>query len=368
MQVEQHPTIRVLVADDDDGDRATVKRAASRSGLSISLTEAFDVQTALGHCARQDFDCILVDYLMPGVDGLNGLSAIKERQPFAALIMVTGHGDEHIAAEAFRRGAEDYIRKSDISASSLRRMVRNATGRAALRRKVESQRDELQVFARMLVHDLKAPIRAVSQISQSVIEEIRAKNYDDLEEDCVFLEDACERMSALISTLYSYTTLDAEVEFGPVNLAAVIAAAEANLRDVIEASGAEITWDANLPQVQGNEPLLIQLAQNLMANAIKFCRDRSPRVTVTSAEAANGRAVISFRDNGIGVPSEYVERIFEPFERLHTASQFEGTGLGLAMCRKIVRRHAGRIWCESEPGVGSVFHLELDRSVAQRVA
>lgn len=188
----------------------------------------------------------------------------------------------------------------------------------------------------------------------------RYKHKLDAEADS-FVEYAvngAHRMQRLINDLLQYARVGAGPKpVEPVATEAVLAATLANLTVAIKESRAVITHD-DLPLVGGNLTELVQLFQNLVGNALKFRGSEPPRIHV-SAERDKEMWRFSVRDNGIGIDPQYFERIFIIFQRLHAAAQYPGTGIGLALCKKIVEWHDGRIWVESEPGKGSVFYFTL---------
>jgi signal transduction histidine kinase len=143
----------------------------------------------------------------------------------------------------------------------------------------------------------------------------------------------------------------------------VVEDALSNLDQVISKRGARVTHD-DLPSVFGHAPLLTQLLQNLIGNGIKYCEADTPTLRISAHPEANGFWRISVRDNGIGIDEKFYRQIFEPFERLHGRGKYEGTGLGLATCKKIVERHGGRIWCESNQDGGTTFNFSLPASAA----
>lgn len=147
--------LSILIADDDEGDRKNVRRALKKAGISYECIETANVNDALEACAKRAFDCAIVDYLMPGQDGLDGVAAMHEKYPYMSIIMATGHGSEIIATEAMKRGASDYIPKMHIRAETMRRVIENALEKAALRRKVAEQQEQLQKYNSVLVLDLK---------------------------------------------------------------------------------------------------------------------------------------------------------------------------------------------------------------------
>jgi light-regulated signal transduction histidine kinase (bacteriophytochrome) len=165
-------------------------------------------------------------------------------------------------------------------------------------------------------------------------------------------------MQRLINDLLSYARIGRRArDFAPTDCGAVLRTVCANLRAAIEESGAVVITDP-LPTVMADETQLVQLFQNLLGNAIKFRGDK-PVLIYVGAERRGNDWLFRLRDNGIGIEPQYVERIFLIFQRLHGRSQYPGTGIGLAIAKKIVERHAGRIWVESEPGKGSTFYFTL---------
>jgi light-regulated signal transduction histidine kinase (bacteriophytochrome) len=165
-------------------------------------------------------------------------------------------------------------------------------------------------------------------------------------------------MQALIEDLLAYSRVGTEgAEFESVDSAALLDGVVENLRATIDAESGEVTR-GELPVVWVDRTQLAQVFQNLIANGVKFHDASEPRVHVSAERCAN-EWQFSVRDEGIGFEPEYADHVFTMFQRLHSADQFPGTGIGLAICRKIVERHGGRIWAESKPGVGSVFHFTI---------
>jgi hypothetical protein len=168
-------------------------------------------------------------------------------------------------------------------------------------------------------------------------------------------------MHTQINDLLTYSRVGTRGNpFRPTDSSQVLQRVLTNLKIAIEESAAVVTYDDGLPTVMADEVQLVQLIQNLIGNALRFRGDPSPEIHfgVTHTEK---EWTFSVRDNGIGIDSAYTERIFRIFQRLHTRSEYEGTGIGLAVCKKIVERHSGRIWVESEPGRGSTFYFTLPK-------
>jgi len=167
--------LRILIADDDEGDRKQIKRAIHQAGLQCECTETSSTEQALEICEQSEFDCVIFDYRLPGQDGLAGITALHERFPHLPIIMSTGHGDELIAADAMKRGASDYIPKANVNALSMHRIIGNVIEKASLHRKVRQQQEELEIFARVLVHDLRAPAAAVQTFATRIAERLESR-------------------------------------------------------------------------------------------------------------------------------------------------------------------------------------------------
>ena len=198
----------------------------------------------------------------------------------------------------------------------------------------------------------------VASYTQLLARRYRGQLDDTADEFIDYAVDGANRMQILINDLLAYSRVGTRGRpLAPTEAGDVFEAAKANLRVAIEESGAEVASDP-LPAVMGDQTQLLQLFQNLIGNAIKFRGEETPRVHV-GAEPRDGRWLFSVRDNGIGVEEQYLERIFVIFQRLHGRTEYSGTGIGLAVCKKIVERHGGKIWVKSEPGEGSTFYFTL---------
>jgi PAS domain S-box-containing protein len=219
---------------------------------------------------------------------------------------------------------------------------------------------ELEQFAYVASHDLQEPLRMVSSYTQLVMRRYGERLDGDAREFMAYVVDGAARMKQLIEDLLAYSRVGTKgKEFKPVPVENALKRAITNLHAAIGESGAEITHDA-LPTVDADEVQLAQLFQNLMGNAFKFRGPGKPHVHVSCIEKAD-EFEFHVKDNGIGIEAQYFERIFMLFQRLHTKGDYPGTGIGLAICKKVVERHGGRIWVESEPGQGSSFNFTLPK-------
>ncbi|OGH57548.1 MAG: hypothetical protein A3G34_16875 [Candidatus Lindowbacteria bacterium RIFCSPLOWO2_12_FULL_62_27] len=223
---------------------------------------------------------------------------------------------------------------------------------------LERSNKELEQFAYIASHDLQEPLRKISSFTQLLAQRYAGRLDKDADEFIGYVVDGAKRMRDLIEDLLTYSRVGrAEIAFERTDMTELMGQITA-LFDVDRAiTAAEITHDP-LPTVRANPLLIRQLLQNLISNGIKFHGDSPPRVHV-SASRKGGEWIFSVRDNGIGIESQFHDRIFEIFKRLHTTEEFSGTGIGLAVCKKIAERHGGRIWVESTPGGGSTFYFSI---------
>ena len=233
----------------------------------------------------------------------------------------------------------------------------------ALKEKTEelarSNRD-LEQFAYVASHDLQEPLRMVTSYVQLLAKRYKGKLDSDADEFIGFAKDGTLRMWKLINDLLTYSLVGTRgKELKPTDCKTILDQSLNNLKVAIEENGAVVTHDP-LPTVMVDNPQWVQLFQNLIGNAIKFRGNEPPRVHVSASRNGNGW-IFSVRDNGIGIAAEYAERIFIIFQRLHSRQEYAGTGIGLAICQKIVERHGGRIWVESEVGKGATFYFTLPK-------
>ena len=219
--------------------------------------------------------------------------------------------------------------------------------------------DELQQFAYVASHDLQEPLRMVTSYTQLLAKRYKGHLDCDADEFIAFAVDGCARMQGLIQDLLAYSRAGTNgTGVREVSAEDALHGALTNLRTTIEQSGALVSHDA-LPKIRTDETQLTQVFQNLVGNAIKYRSAEIPRVHVSAAINGDQEWIFSVRDNGLGIAPQYFDRIFILFQRLHGRDEFEGTGIGLAICKKVLERLGGRIWVESQPENGSTFYFAL---------
>jgi signal transduction histidine kinase len=273
--------------------------------------------------------------------------------------------DLSVAKAAAEEAAEKLAELLDHSRSTNQRLeteiIEHERAEQALRMKsleLERSNYELNQFAYVASHDLQEPLRMVTMFTQL----LQRRYADALDEDAKgyidFAVDGASRMRQLIQDLLEYSrTGRIAREFEEVDCKALVDSVVTNLRVAVEESEA-ILHVGPLPRIQGNPTRLFQLFQNLISNAIKFHGEQTPEITI-EAEPQGDQWLFRIRDNGIGVHPDYADRIFLVFQRLHTRQEYEGTGIGLALCKRIVGFHGGEIWVESSEGAGSTFYFTL---------
>ena len=226
---------------------------------------------------------------------------------------------------------------------------------------------DLEQFAYVASHDLQEPLRMVSGFTGLLKRRYVGKLDADADEYIEFAVGGANRMQALINDLLSYSRVGREEIAGkPVNTQIVLDQALANLSSAIEERSALVS-SGELPTVWANQGMVVRLFQNLIGNALKFCKAERPIVRI-QAEARGAEWLFSVADNGIGIEAQYKDRIFMIFQRLHKQSEYPGTGIGLAVCKRIVERTGGRMWLESEPGKGTTFFFTLPATGGQQIA
>jgi light-regulated signal transduction histidine kinase (bacteriophytochrome) len=318
---------------------------------------------------RTDLD----DYVRAILNILEDFSAEKDRladTQKAVLNILEDFSAEKTRLEATQKAIlnilEDFDEeKSKVEAANveLRREVaeRRQAEDALLYKTTELARSnaELEQFAYVASHDLQEPLRMVSSYVQLFEKRYRGQVDEQADKYIRYAVEGARRMQTLIAGLLEYSRMGRQ-DTQPVRVSAEVALdqALANLRSALDEAAVEVTHDP-LPEVVADVAQLGQVFQNLVGNAVKFRRRDVPLRVHVGAESQDGVHRFAVQDNGIGIRSEYAERVFVIFQRLHTRAEYPGTGIGLAICKKVVERYGGRIWFESSLGAGTTFYFTL---------
>ena len=262
-------------------------------------------------------------------------------------------------SQFFANGYMNAVRDAQGELIGYTKILSDETARKQLQDSLTESNSALEQFAYVASHDLQEPLRTIGAYSQLLGQKYRGKLDAEADQFLHFLQSAAERMSDLVRDLLAYARLTTEVE-RPTSIALDedLEAAITHLDQAIQESGGSVTHDP-MPTLAVDRGQMVRLFQNLVGNALKYRKaDEPPKVHI-SAEQKGNEWVISIRDNGIGFDPAYASMIFAPFKRLHTAEEYPGTGVGLAICRRIVQAQGGRIWAESQPGEGATFSFTL---------
>lgn len=363
------PRLRVLVIDDDEDDFIILKDILGEiehTHFELDWTpRSADGLKALEEARH---DVYLVDYSLGESTGLDLVRTARASGVTAPVILLTGRGDAAVDREALESGASDFLVKGAITPCLLERSIRYSLHRsrseAELRRTVErlerSNRD-LTAYAHVASHELKEPLSMVVSYLQLLEKRHLGNLNPEAREFMGFAVGAATRMQALIHDLLEFARVsNAPIEVTPVNAGRALETAMAELAQVNATARGKVTWE-QLPIVWAAEAGLVQVFRNLVGNALKFRGDKSPEVHV-GAKLHDGYCELSVKDNGIGIDTRYSGKLFQLFQRLHSRGAYPGTGIGLAVSKRIVERLGGSIWFNSEPNKGTTFYFTLPTS------
>jgi signal transduction histidine kinase len=362
--------LSVLLVEDDVADRDLILRELTKGGFELTSAVVQTAEEFRQQVRANRPDVVVSDYNLGQWRGTETLGILRDEGLDVPLILVSGTLGDVAAVECIKLGVTDYVLKDRLA--RLPEAVRSALDEQKLRQerrqaqadlagKVEelarSNRD-LEQFAYVAAHDLQEPLRMVSAYTQLLDQRYRGKLDANADKYIVYAVEGALRMQTLIQDLLAFSRVGRNGH-GRTNTdcADVVDEALQNLRAAVEESGAVITC-RNIPSVNADRAQMVQLFQNLIGNAIKFKGQQAPVIQI-SAEGHEGISVFAVADNGIGIAAEHLEVIFVIFQRLHTRSEYSGNGMGLAICKKIVEQHGGRIWVDSKLEAGSTFRFTL---------
>ncbi len=336
-------------------------------------------EEALGLAYRHEFALILLDVQMPDMDGFELANILKSsnRTKYVPIIFVTAYRfDEGDILQGYTEGAVDYLFKP-LNPQITQSKVKTLLDLYAQRKHIEKMNLELdeknkmlkssnialEELANIVSHDLKEPLRTIS----SFLELLHKRNKDKLDDSSLEFINLCRgsaaRLDKLIKSLRAYASVGyRDVDRQLVNLNEVVGNVEDLLKTKIMEKKAEIIIKNELPTVLVNEIQYNQLFQNLIDNALKYQPENNlPVIEISSKAYGDGFWNISIRDNGIGVSEQFREKVFDLFQKFHPSGEYEGTGVGLAICKRIVEKNGGSINISSEEGVGTVFEFSVPK-------
>ncbi len=352
----------LYIEDDEDHMILFMDVLSAIDSFSPAVTHKENLASGIQALADRDYDLVILDLGLAESQGLDTLSRFIVHCPKIPIVVLTTNEDIQLSINAIKTGAQDFLVKGDISPNTLARALRYAVERFEILDELEEKNQSLNTFAIAASHDLKTPLRNILLVIDffrtDYAEWLPPEGMDSLDK----IQSAGARLFSLIDSLMEFMKAETRlVNSGPVSIELCVQETLSLMNHIIEQTQAEISVDPDLPQATGSEGLLIRVFQNLVGNAIKYIKGRTPKIHIGAKDEPH-EIVIHVADNGIGIDPQYYERIFEPLKRLHTQQEYPGSGIGLAVCKRIVTAHGGRIWVESKPGEGSTFYFSLPKA------
>lgn len=363
----------ILIVDDTPDNLRLLTHMLTERGYKVR--KALNGKIAISACETLLPDLILLDIMMPDMDGYEVCKQLKadERTRDVPVIFISALDDVWDKVTAFTVGGVDYITKPFKAVEVLARVENQLTIRQLQRQLIEQNAQlqqlngeltksnaELEQFAYVASHDLQSPLQVIIGYADLLNWKYEKQLDADGDRYLGELVDAAMRMTQLIQDLLTYSRIGVPTEnFEPVDCNSVLEEAIANLSHQISSNSVAI-GHPHLPIVLGNNTQLIQLFQNILSNSIKFRRPEvTPNIEILLNAQNEDEWLFTIRDNGIGIETKNFNRIFEVFQQLHSYKEYPGTGIGMTICKKIVERHGGYIWVESQVGLGTSVYFTL---------
>jgi two-component system, sensor histidine kinase and response regulator len=365
-------SVVILNVEDNEETRYARTRILQRAGFVVR--EAINGASALTLATAEQPAVVLLNAKLPDIDGFDVCRQLKKNPATAStmVLQVSANLVEHWENVRGLDGSADGYLTEPMTPGELVATVHSyvrlhlaeeklaATNRELHRHARDLQRsnDDLQQFAYAVSHDLQEPLRAIGVYTQLLTQRYQDDVDEEVQEFARYITEGVERMQALIADLLQYSRIEKQdTALTLVDCTQLLDRALRELHLSIEDTHAEISYDT-LPTVWADGRRLTQVFRNLLSNALKFHGVQPPRVHV-SAQREDDEWLFTVQDNGIGIDPQFHERIFLIFQRLHARHEYPGTGIGLALCKKIVEQHGGRLWVESRPGKGATFKFTL---------
>jgi signal transduction histidine kinase len=294
---------KILIIDDSQDDRELCKRALQGTKKNLKIFEAGDAKKAYEFIDQISLDCVLLDYSLPGKNGIEVLKTIRKNHRFLPIVMLTGQGNEIIAVQSMKGGAQDYAVKSTINSESLYHLVETAIEVCKMQQHIENQEEALALFTRALAHDLKEPLRTIQYLTNLVKE--GPLNWEQRHQ-LNRVSNTAVNMEKLIHTVRSYTELADETNenFSSVVIKDVIESALVNLAEPLQNARTQVSMVGEFPSIQGNESQLAEIFQNLLINAIHHANSNQLSIEIGVTEKADDFEFF-VKDNGQGIEKRY---------------------------------------------------------------
>jgi two-component system, sensor histidine kinase and response regulator len=365
---------RVLIVEDETLEATAIKRRLKENGYIVASVVATGPEV-LQAALSQNPDVVLTDIRLKGpMDGITAAEKIREKSS-VPLIYLTDSADDELLQRAKVTEPYGYILKSSgdrefnicIEAALYRQRVGEEVRRInrTLEHRdgqLEAANKELETFSHSISHDLRAPLRAIDGFSRALLNDYRDKLDEEGRQNLNRIVAAAKRMSDMVEGMLALSRVTRkEMRYETVDMSALARGVAADLRQSDPERAVAFQIEEGL-SVEGDAGLLRSAMQNLLGNAWKFTSKKSPaRIDFGARRDENG-PVYFVRDDGAGFDMEYADKLFGTFQRLHSLEEFPGTGVGLAMVKRIVNRHGGRVWAEASPEKGAAFYFTLSRN------
>lgn len=359
---------KLLYIEDNKFDQKDFKRFIKNFSNEFDYTIIDSVGKAKENLEKETYDVVVVDYTLGDGTAMD----ILELGLSAPVIIITGTGSEEIAVKAMKAGAKDYLIKDmesnylKILPLTIERALKQKQTDKDLAKHIEAlarSNAELEQFAYVASHDLQEPLRMVTNFLQLLEKRLEDKMDTDSKEFINYAVEGAKRMKHMIDDLLSYSrVLSKKAQFEEIDVDIILDQVMEDLMENINENKAKIIRK-KMPMLVADKIKLARIFINLINNAIKFRNKNAAPLIEISCEETKQDYVFSVRDNGLGLKKEYQEKIFIIFQRLNPKEEYPGSGIGLAVCKKIAELHDGKIWVESELGAGSTFYFSISRQL-----
>lgn len=365
---------KVLIVDDSPTDSNMIRdMIISEEGSPFDVILADRLSKGLKLLDEEGIDLVLLDLFLPESRGLSTLSKVNDKAPQTPIVVLTGAHDEEMAIKTLQSGAQDYLLKEELNRNLLRRTMRYSIERKRVEEMMAQQsrelarsntelasvNNELESFAYSVSHDLRAPLRSIDGFSQALLEEYADKLDAQGKEYLQRVHAAALHMAELINDLLSLSRVTrTEITHASVDLSALAHEVAVELQKQQPERQMEFNITEGLTG-DGDKNLLRIALTNLLGNAYKFtskCKQARIEFGVTQHK---GKPSYFVRDNGVGFDMAYANKLFSPFQRLHSPGEFPGTGIGLAIVQRVIHRHGGDVWAEGKVDQGATIYFTL---------